>query len=165
MKTPQNLIDALSLELKNKSYARLAEACGVSGSLLHNYVAGSAEPSTDNLRKLADYFGVDIEYLRGEGVYRNLSGDNRLDVARRLHRDEREKAIFQNFVTTRVIEIETGRKRSNQAHIKFTEQMAELRSIQRAEYDHAFKSLEQALDRIPEGLRLDAIQKLIEKIK
>lgn len=55
-------------ELRNatkKQQKEIAETLGLSTSAYSNYELGLREPSYDILQKLADYFGVSVDYLLG----------------------------------------------------------------------------------------------------
>lgn len=47
------------------SQQELAKAIGISREALSGYEQGRREPSLDTLEKLADYFGVSLDYLFG----------------------------------------------------------------------------------------------------
>lgn len=50
---------------KRLSQVSLAEAFGVAQSAISNWEKGNREPDNTTLRKLAEYFGVSIDYLLG----------------------------------------------------------------------------------------------------
>lgn len=45
---------------------RLSELTGLAPSLISQYEKGDRHPKIENWQKLADYFGVSIEYLQGK---------------------------------------------------------------------------------------------------
>jgi len=49
----------------NKTQRVVAEELGISEISYQNYELGRREPSIETLTKLADYFGVSIDYLVG----------------------------------------------------------------------------------------------------
>lgn len=49
---------------RRKQYA-VAEMCGLDRRTYRRYERGEKEPSVESLEKLADYFEVSIDYLRG----------------------------------------------------------------------------------------------------
>ncbi|MFX4303053.1 helix-turn-helix domain-containing protein [Alicyclobacillus tolerans] len=55
-------IAKLRKELKMSQYA-LAERLGMSRGKLANYEQGQRQPDYDTLKKIADFFGVSIDYL------------------------------------------------------------------------------------------------------
>ena len=64
---------------KNINRNKLAVATGISSSMIHDYSKGKKTPS-DNIVKLADYFGVSPHYLLGNDnaplnlAYNNVAG-------------------------------------------------------------------------------------------
>jgi transcriptional regulator with XRE-family HTH domain len=53
----------------------LARAVGISPAIITRYTQGKVgEPTTATMQKLADYFGVPVAYLRGEGDVLNERG-------------------------------------------------------------------------------------------
>ena len=50
---------------KNITQARLAEIIGVKWASIQRYESGEIKPTLDNLKKLADYFDVNMDYLIG----------------------------------------------------------------------------------------------------
>lgn len=69
------LIDCEEIKIKD-----LAPKLCLSASSLSNYAQGIREPDYDTLRRIADYFGVTIDYLLGHEV--PSSGDERVLLAR-----------------------------------------------------------------------------------
>src|ERR1035438_10062858 len=65
-KTPENLVIALNIELKNKSLNSISKATGVGIAALHRYQRGIGEPTTSTLERLSDFFKVSVAWLRGE---------------------------------------------------------------------------------------------------
>ncbi|ABP67680.1 transcriptional regulator, XRE family [Caldicellulosiruptor saccharolyticus DSM 8903] len=59
-------------EEKNISRSDLAEILGVSTQTIANYENGHREPNFDTLLKIADYFGVTVDYLIGRSEYRTV---------------------------------------------------------------------------------------------
>ena len=55
------LIDCEEIKIKD-----LAPKLCLSASTLSNYTQGIREPDYDTLRRIADYFGVSIDYLLGQ---------------------------------------------------------------------------------------------------
>ena len=160
--TQQNLIE--TIKAADCSLSQISKATGISLASLHDYAAGIGEVSTANLEKLADYFGVEIEFLRGEGIYRHLGGSNKLQTARGFRTNIKHKLVFEKFVTERMAEISAG-ARGNEAHVRYSENMEKLKQELGTERQKLFADLEQAFDRIPDLLKRDAILMLSEKIK
>jgi transcriptional regulator with XRE-family HTH domain len=65
-KTPQKLIELLSVAVSRSSQSAVARATGLTQSAVGRYIKGVGEPTSVTLQKLADYFGVSVAYLRGE---------------------------------------------------------------------------------------------------
>jgi len=48
---------------------RLAEKVGIKQNTISSWLSGKKQPSIESLWRLADYFGVDIDYLVGRKDY------------------------------------------------------------------------------------------------
>ena len=53
------------LENNNISSYKLTKDTGLDNGLISKWKNGSSTPSAENLTKLADYFGVSVDYLLG----------------------------------------------------------------------------------------------------
>lgn len=51
------------LEKNNETSYQVAKKTGISQTAFSNWKAGRSEPSVDSLKKLADHFGVAMEYF------------------------------------------------------------------------------------------------------
>lgn len=51
------------LDKINKTTYQISKETGISQSAFSNWKSGRSEPSLESLKKLADYFGVPIEYF------------------------------------------------------------------------------------------------------
>lgn len=51
------------LEKSNETTYQVAKKTGISQTAFSNWKAGRSEPSVDSLKKLADHFGVPMEYF------------------------------------------------------------------------------------------------------
>lgn len=164
--TPENLVFALDEELntQKRTLQEISDATGISTAALSNYSRSVGEPTNANLEKLAAYFNVEADFLRGTGLYKQLTGANRLEVAKRFHANAKEKEIFFRFTTERMAEISNGR-RTNKAHVAFIERMAKLRAEQDAERENQFAELGRAFEQIPAKFHKEAVLWLSEKIK
>ena len=60
---------AAQREVKGMSQTQLAEVSGVSREMIGRYERSKAIPSVDAAKKIADAFGVSLDYLVGEGIY------------------------------------------------------------------------------------------------
>lgn len=161
--TQQNLVE--TIKVAGCTLSQISKATGISLASLHDYSNGIGEVSTANLERLAEYFGVEIEFLRNEGIYRHLGGANKLQSAKRFRASVKEKQVFEKFIAKRLDEIATGDKRSNAAFSQYTQDMARIKDELEAERQKVFADLAAAFDQIPELLRRDAILMLSEKIK
>lgn len=55
------------LEKENKTAYRVAKDTGINESTLSQWKNGRSEPKIDKIKKLADYFGVAIDYFVKDG--------------------------------------------------------------------------------------------------
>lgn len=62
---------------KELSYEELAEAVGSTKSLIWRYEHGKSEPGLSALIKLADYFGVTLDWLAGNGDFESIQFANK----------------------------------------------------------------------------------------
>lgn len=65
MKGGENLYEKILelLEKNNETSYQVSKKTGISQTAFSNWKAGRSEPNVDNLKKLADYFGVSMEYF------------------------------------------------------------------------------------------------------
>jgi transcriptional regulator with XRE-family HTH domain len=93
-----NLADRITALRKQKDMSQtgLAKAAGVSREIIGRYERGEALPSIEVAKKIADTFGVSLDYLVGEGI--NASFDKksltRLQDIEKLDADTKEKIYF-----------------------------------------------------------------------
>lgn len=59
-----SVFERLLQERHVTAYA-ISKATGISNSMLSHYRHGNSIPSAENLKKIADYFGVSTDYLLG----------------------------------------------------------------------------------------------------
>lgn len=52
---------------RNSNLSRLERECGLANATIRRWETNS--PSAENLAKVADHFGVSVDYLLGRGVY------------------------------------------------------------------------------------------------
>lgn len=64
-KTPKRVIELLLDEVAKTNQSATARATGMNQAAIGRYIKGIGEPNTATLEKLADYFGVTVEWLRG----------------------------------------------------------------------------------------------------
>lgn len=55
---------------KNETQAQVASSIGIAASQYQNYERGATLPNLENLWKLADHFGVSVDYLIGRSESR-----------------------------------------------------------------------------------------------
>lgn len=99
-KTFPKVMELLSREVPAKiSRNAFCRAAGINPNSFDRYKAGISEPTTATLQKMADYFEVDIDYLRDTGVYRNtdLSLEQAQTLAGVMNSAEREYLKFQQI--------------------------------------------------------------------
>jgi len=65
-KTPERVVELLAEAVKEKSILAVHKATGIGLAAIGRYLKGIGEPTTATLQKLADYFEVTVEDLRGE---------------------------------------------------------------------------------------------------
>nr|DAH65623.1 MAG TPA: Repressor protein CI [Caudoviricetes sp.] len=59
------------LQKNNKTAYRVAKDTGISSVTFTDWKKGRSKPKVDKLQKIADYFGVTIEYFLEEGAREN----------------------------------------------------------------------------------------------
>ena len=77
----------------------LARQIGVPKSIVYEWKNGEREPSVDNMVRLADFFGVSLEYLTGREEIMNADEKELLLLFRsaRALSDESQRALLQHF--------------------------------------------------------------------
>lgn len=66
--TPQRIVTLLNNEVKKSSQSAVSRVLGIGIPTIHRYLKGVGEPSHDIMQKLANYFEVPVEWLRGENI-------------------------------------------------------------------------------------------------
>lgn len=79
---------------KNWSHTDLAKQSGLSHRLISKYEKGIATPSVDAAKKIADAFGVSLDYLVGEGI--NSSFD--IETLKRLQEIQSMKPDYKTHL-------------------------------------------------------------------
>lgn len=64
-KTPDMLVELLNAEIMTKGQSCVERETGLSHSMISRYKRGIGEPSSKNLKILADYFGISVWQLQG----------------------------------------------------------------------------------------------------
>jgi transcriptional regulator with XRE-family HTH domain len=67
-KTPSMVVELLKRKVEEKSQYAVSKETGLGLATINSYLKGIGEPTTKTLEKLADYFGVSVSVLRGEGL-------------------------------------------------------------------------------------------------
>ncbi|MGG0888978.1 helix-turn-helix domain-containing protein [Cytobacillus horneckiae] len=65
---------SLLIKYNGLTSAELARAINVSAPLITKYTSGQASPSYENFIRIADYFNVSMDYLRGKS--NSFNGDS-----------------------------------------------------------------------------------------
>lgn len=65
-KTPPMVVELLKSEVAKKSQSAVARETGLTLLTVQRYLKGIGEPRGKNLKRLSDYFGVSVPFLRGE---------------------------------------------------------------------------------------------------
>jgi transcriptional regulator with XRE-family HTH domain len=75
-KTPARVIELLKKEVSEKSLLAVSKSTGLGLAAIGRYLKGIGEPTTATLEKLADYFKVSVQELRGENREHRLVIDD-----------------------------------------------------------------------------------------
>lgn len=89
------------LQKHNVTAYRVAKEAGVTQTALSNWKSGRSTPSTPTLQKIADYFGVSVDYLMtGKDEPKEMSPEltsrDRRDIAKDLDRIMNEMAAGED---------------------------------------------------------------------
>ncbi|AEE95322.1 helix-turn-helix domain-containing protein [Mahella australiensis] len=88
------IIKQLRLE-KGLSQKEIANAIGVDRTTYNKYETGKSQPDFDTVQKLADFFGVSVDYLLGRSDTRNS------DVIEEAIKDDPELERIWNMLNNR----------------------------------------------------------------
>lgn len=66
--TPEMVVTLLKKKVAETSQAAVSRETGLGLATINDYLKGKGEPTSKTLQKLADYFGVSVSVLRGEGL-------------------------------------------------------------------------------------------------
>lgn len=92
---------SLLIKYKKLSSAELARAIHVSPGLITKYTSGKTSPSYENFIKIADYFSVSTDYLRGKSNSFNGEpiGSSKIDawIAMFENMDENQEEILESL--------------------------------------------------------------------
>ncbi|MFR6330974.1 MAG: helix-turn-helix domain-containing protein, partial [Eisenbergiella sp.] len=89
------------LQKHNVTAYRVAKEAGVTQTALSNWKSGRSTPSTPTLQKIADYFGVSVDYLvNGQDAPKEMAPEltarDRRDIAKDLDRIMNEMAAGED---------------------------------------------------------------------
>lgn len=86
------------LQKRNVTPYKVSKETGVSQSTLSDWKRGISTPKTENMKKIADYFGVTVEYLlngekneESQGYYLNAETAK---LAQEMYEDEDMRSLF-----------------------------------------------------------------------
>lgn len=84
------------LRKNNKKAADVARATGIPSSTFSDWKKGKSSPKQEKLQKIADYFGVSVEYLltgkeRQQGYYLN---EDTAKIAQEMYEDPDMRSLF-----------------------------------------------------------------------
>lgn len=86
------------LQRKGISAYKVAKEAGVTQTALSNWKTGRNTPSTTTLQKIADYFGVTIDYLmtgeEPEGGERYYLNEETAEMAQKLFENKELRVLF-----------------------------------------------------------------------
>lgn len=108
-KTPPRVVELIKGEVSKLGQNGAAKAIKIPLFSLQRYMAGTTEPTQASLKKLADYFGVSVAWLRGERLW-DICEEVIYEGGRR-HANIEDLAEYDNMI--------------EEWHKKFLRQMAE----------------------------------------
>lgn len=86
------------LQVKGVSAYRVAKETGISTATLTQWKKGTSTPKQDKLQKIADYFGVSIEYLmtgkEKEGESHYYINEETRAIAQEIFEDKELRLLF-----------------------------------------------------------------------
>lgn len=100
-KTPERVVELVHTALSKKCLGAVSRESGLAVSSLRRYSQGLGEPSGSSLHKLADYFGVTVEWLQEkscEGSKFNVIALFLLEENRRTIPDRDGDLYLDDFV-------------------------------------------------------------------
>lgn len=95
--TPPRVVELLKNEVSEKSILAVSNATGLGLAAIGRYLKGVGEPTTASLKKLADYFKVSVQWLRGEPVWETYE-QARTFYDFSLLPDEKQKRFLEQFI-------------------------------------------------------------------
>lgn len=87
--------ELLKKEVEKKGQRKVSRETGIALLSVQRYLKGESEPSQASLQKLADYFKVDVDYLRESGLYagKDIPLESAREIAR--FRDESDREYWK----------------------------------------------------------------------
>ena len=86
------------LQIHGVTAYKVSKETGVSQSSLSDWKLGKITPKTDTLKKIADYFGVSVDYLmtgeEKEGGEKYYLNDETADIAQKIFENKELKVLF-----------------------------------------------------------------------
>lgn len=86
------------LQKRGLTSYKVAKEAGVTQTALSNWKSGKSTPTTKTLQKIADYFGVTIDYLMTGEEKENFTGyylnDETAKLAQEMYEDEDMRSLF-----------------------------------------------------------------------
>lgn len=75
---------------------RVGEATGIKGSTFYGWKTGKYTPKQDKLQKIADYFGVTVDYLlTGEEPDGHYVDEESAEILQQLYQDPGRMTLFK----------------------------------------------------------------------
>jgi transcriptional regulator with XRE-family HTH domain len=84
-------------ERKELSYETLAEAVGSTKSLIWRYEHGKSEPGLSALISIADYFGVTLDWLSGNGDFNTIQFANKKEYLNVINKAIKEEVSAEKL--------------------------------------------------------------------
>lgn len=74
---------------------KVAQECGISRTMFTEWKKGKYTPKTDKLQKIADYFGVSLEYITtGESPTGYYYNDDAMQIAQEIYQNKDLHMLF-----------------------------------------------------------------------
>lgn len=84
------------LEKSGKKHSDVSKATGIPASTFSDWKKGKSSPKQDKLQKIADYFGVSVEYLTtGEQPPNYYLNEETAQIAQEIFDNPNLKALFE----------------------------------------------------------------------
>ena len=95
----QNTFDRFEQLLKERGVTayRVAKDANISTSTMSNWKTGRSEVSTPTLQKIADYFGVSLDWLLGNTDIKHLPNENNVVIVEKDDFSAHEKNFIEMY--------------------------------------------------------------------